>query len=722
LLFVAFSLVSSGIVGCGDDSSGQPAGEADATVDGSGGGGGTDIVEADTRSDAGGTDAEDRDAEDRDAIEADTGVDGVDRTDTSEVDTESEDADTLDTTDGGDPGDAETDVDIEAELARCSELCETIGACESFTAICGDDFGSSCQTRVCTEDGDLASIRGTLLAISPGCDADQSILDLFETRCAETCVDECEDGSSQCNGSDVETCTVGVDGCFDWTNEVACGGRQSCDDDSGAAVCVCDDECTVGANSCSDSTFTDCEIDSDGCAYTVATDCTAALPAGVCLSDGLDSTCATPISTTTVDCGGTVQLTGELDASSDVWNRFTERCESNPTPGDHRYQVWPITNSSIARQWVSVNATWSGFDGYLHAFRAPFDLADQDGCIAGNDDTAPGATTLSTLRNLELAPGEVIYLVASAFEPGDISGSYTLDLVTEGSEYTRRANYSIDGLQMNRVAVFRSDVTFGSGLTSLPEAYPCLREIGGSLIFDDTEIFVHPSFPRLETVGGSVVFDSNSNLERIEGFPVLETVGNDIIASLNNNLTNVTAFTNVEVLGSNLWLYGNGALSNISGLSGIRAIGASTTGFCSLWSVGGMRGCDRSLVITNSDLINLSTFSNLVSIGGGVRITLNDRLTSLDGLQSLRALGAWDTESIGYRYPFEITDNAVLSNITQLYNITSVTNTGTNFEVSDNPVLCSVFVDAMLSKLREFDGFVTVLGSLRNGALNLSCP
>ncbi len=97
--------------------------------------------------------------------------------------------------------------------------------------------------------------------------------------CVFECSDECDtDGATQCHGSVIETCTVGSDECLDWVSGTDCSDTgQFCDDMSGDAMCAdeCSDECIpVDATQCDGTVIETCTVGGDGCTDWVAgTDC-----------------------------------------------------------------------------------------------------------------------------------------------------------------------------------------------------------------------------------------------------------------------------------------------------------------------------------------------------------------------------------------------------------------------------------------------------------------
>jgi hypothetical protein len=71
---------------------------------------------------------------------------------------------------------------------------------------------------------------------------------------------------------------------------------------------------------------------------------------------------------------------------------------------------------------------WTGGDGYLHAFRLPFDADSVEGCIAGNDDYQ--GLGGSQITNIQAQPGEVIVIVASTYDAQLRIDSYTMTFET----------------------------------------------------------------------------------------------------------------------------------------------------------------------------------------------------------------------------------------------------------------------------------------------------
>ena len=136
------------------------------------------------------------------------------------------------------------------------------------------------------------------------------------------CTDECPAaGARQCSGIQVQTCVTNYDAdpCLEWNAPAGCpNAGEQC---SGAGVCSipCTDECTAGTSQCSGTQRQTCgNFDADGCnEWSAAADCPGAgeqcQGAGVCSIPCTDECAAMGVTR----CLGTqVQTCGNHDADS----------------------------------------------------------------------------------------------------------------------------------------------------------------------------------------------------------------------------------------------------------------------------------------------------------------------------------------------------------------------------------------------------------------------
>ena len=125
--------------------------------------------------------------------------------------------------------------------------------------------------------------------------------------------------------------------------------------------------------------------------------------------------------------GQTVRLAGSLDAADPRWARPSEACAAGAA--DRPYDAYRIVNNTGAAQQITVTAAWAG-DGFLHVFSDPFNAAAAPaGCLVGGDDF--NGLTGSRVTNVNIAPGQVLVVVASSFAANANIGAYTLDILTQ---------------------------------------------------------------------------------------------------------------------------------------------------------------------------------------------------------------------------------------------------------------------------------------------------
>ena len=133
--------------------------------------------------------------------------------------------------------------------------------------------------------------------------------------------------------------------------------------------------------------------------------------------------------------GESVSTSGTLDDQDLQWDRVGATCLGDG-PADHFFDAIALTNATGADQIVNVTAQWFGenADGYLHAFADPWDIVNLDDCLFGDDDAVIDGQPLragSQMVNLEIADGQTLVILASAFSADDPIGDYTLTVDTQ---------------------------------------------------------------------------------------------------------------------------------------------------------------------------------------------------------------------------------------------------------------------------------------------------
>jgi hypothetical protein len=125
--------------------------------------------------------------------------------------------------------------------------------------------------------------------------------------------------------------------------------------------------------------------------------------------------------------GQSVRLFGSLTADDAAWDRLTADCDGDRGLANHFYDVFSVRNDGAEGLLLTITASWSGGDGFLHVFDSEqIDLALRQGCIVGNDDRLPRDVSQSEIAGLEILPGETLMIVASTFSGGQAIGPYEI--------------------------------------------------------------------------------------------------------------------------------------------------------------------------------------------------------------------------------------------------------------------------------------------------------
>jgi len=212
--------------------------------------------------------------------------------------------------------------------APCSDDCTTAGASQ-----CDGDAVQNCVTQ---DDGCNDWVTMT------DCGANSRICSAAsgQAGCYDPCSDDCTTvDETQCDSDWVQTCTLGANGCSSWVNTTDCAADSLvCADYTGTPGCAtpCTNDCdTLDETRCNDAA-TDIEICSvglDGCNDWVANT--------NCSGDGKDcwdSKCVDPctdecdtLDTTQCDAGNTIVQTCQFN-NDDGCNDLVDSPCADPTP------------------------------------------------------------------------------------------------------------------------------------------------------------------------------------------------------------------------------------------------------------------------------------------------------------------------------------------------------------------------------------------------------
>ncbi len=282
--------------------------------------------------------------------------------------------------------------DTEATSAKCGDgLLATSEACDgtnlgprtcqtegfasgtlSCTSACQVDTSKCCNDQ-CMKVGDTTcegNVLRTCMQVAGGCRTWVESENCAATgkTCASaggsasckssSCQDSCTAlNLTQCNGTAIELCTTGPDGCKLWAKTSDCADKsETCEDQSGTAQCsgTCVDGCKTGDLECNGNVLRECVKLSNGClGYATKTDCaqsggtcstsggTAACQSGCptkCSKDGLQTCTNNSVHTCTKGTNGCLDWVKSQDCGS-LLCKFgaggTAKCEgvcANPCP------------------------------------------------------------------------------------------------------------------------------------------------------------------------------------------------------------------------------------------------------------------------------------------------------------------------------------------------------------------------------------------------------
>ena len=218
-----------------------------------------------------------------------------------------------------------------ATLALASALALAAGCSDATGTIDGFfDAGDDAGMDVSTDIGGADTGGADTTEDTGGEDATGDTTEDTTEDTGPICEDACEDGATRCEGTVLEACTVGDDGCLAWATDADCAATaQLCVTTDGASACVdsaCDDGLVGG-----DESDIDCGGSCDGCADGLACVTGEDCASGVCE----DLVCAS------ATCGDGVVNGEELcddgnDVDTDICTNacLFATCEDGATNGE----------------------------------------------------------------------------------------------------------------------------------------------------------------------------------------------------------------------------------------------------------------------------------------------------------------------------------------------------------------------------------------------------
>ena len=177
--------------------------------------------------------------------------------------------------------------------------------------------------------------------------------------------------------------------------------------------------------------------------------------------DGCSALCLVELRAEIAEPRGSVQLIGELNAESHLWARPSEQClEQDPQSHEYPYETRVVSNHTGEGQTITIRASWSDFDGFLHVYRGDIEAGEINlqspltECILGNDDGISG-TSESVLYSIEIPNDASLTLVSSSYEcclvDADRARNYRLIVSTDGcgDGYLQEGEQCDDGNQVD---------------------------------------------------------------------------------------------------------------------------------------------------------------------------------------------------------------------------------------------------------------------------------
>ena len=219
----------------------------------------------------------------------------------------------------------------------------------------------------------------------------------------------------------------------------------------------------------------------------------------------------------------------------------------------------------------------------------------------------------------------------------------------------------------------------------------------------------------IEEINGYFSIWDNDQLEVIDVFNALTYIGGDFTIQYNSILSTISNFDELEEIVGKFSVIQNDILTEI-------------TGFSSLTKVATGPGTIGIQIALNYEMENIPDFNSLTEISGGLSITQNPKLASINGFNGINNI-----ESIGINLNnelasiagflnleicngyFEITDNPSLNSFPTFSNLTALGNSTSTTRISNNGLISISGFNNLTSINHDFEivsniGLTTING------------
>jgi hypothetical protein len=160
-------------------------------------------------------------------------------------------------------------------------------------------------------------------------------------------------------------------------------------------------------------------------------------------------------------------------------------------------------------------------------------------------------------------------------------GSYSQNCIPEGITFERQSQ--IDSFKINHpgcTSIIGNLNISGPYITNL-NGLNMLTSISGDLIikiyWSDSYLNNLTGLDNLSSVGESLIINGNHRLISLTGLGKLKSIGGELLISYNEVLTNLSGLGSLTTVGGNItigeWNYGNHSLASLDGLVGLTSIG-----------------------------------------------------------------------------------------------------------------------------------------------------
>jgi hypothetical protein len=198
---------------------------------------------------------------------------------------------------------------------------------------------------------------------------------------------------------------------------------------------------------------------------------------------------------------------------------------------------------------------------------------------------------------------------------------------------------------LNGITAVNGDLNINITLLNYLSGLNSLTKVGGNLIFNHNDRFRSlSSLENLDSVGGVFELSYSDTLPNLNGLENLKYVGDTLRLIHCDSLANFSGLENLNYVGNLIFIYWNNGLLSLDGLDGLETISSiyvhDNNALTDVSALGHLDTIPGYLSFGHNDILpGFFGLNGIKAIMGGLRVTNDDAIVSMAGLDSLSYAG-----------------------------------------------------------------------------------